>query len=86
MRAGFEYYRALFTDIAQTKEDFRTKLSMPVLIVTSQAQGGNFYLNLMHQYANNVTLQTITKAGHWIPEEQPTQLSKIFLSFATGRL
>ena len=40
MRAGFEYYRALFDDIKQNKEYFRVKLPMPVLALGGECSFG----------------------------------------------
>lgn len=82
MRAGFEYYRALPTDIADNNE--RPVLEMPVLALGGATSWGrrDEVLNSMRKLARNVTGGTIEGAGHWIPEEQPellcTELRRFF--------
>ncbi len=41
MRAGFEYYRALFDDIKQNKEYSMVKLQMPVLALGGKCSFGS---------------------------------------------
>lgn len=81
LRAGFEYYRALFTNIEQTKEDAQTKLEMPVLALGGAASFGAFLGQEWPKYAVNVQAEVIPEAGHWIPEEQPALLRERLLAF-----
>jgi pimeloyl-ACP methyl ester carboxylesterase len=81
LRAGFEYYRALFTDIAQTKEDAKMKLEMPVLALGGEVSFGQVIAQEWPKYAANVTTEVVPEAGHWIPEEQPAWLQERLLSF-----
>ena len=89
MRAGLEYYRAVFEDAEQNKESAKNKISMPVLVLGGDiypALGGdypgNFALSSAQHLATNVTGITVPLSGHWIPEEQPKfvieQLAKFF--------
>jgi pimeloyl-ACP methyl ester carboxylesterase len=81
MRAGFEYYRALFTDIEQTKENMQTKLEMPVLALGGEVSFGQFMGQEWQKYASNVQGEVVPQAGHWIPEEQPSFLADRLLRF-----
>lgn len=81
LRAGFEYYRALFTNIAQTQEDARTKLEMPFLALGGEFSFGPFLAPEWPKYATNVQAEVVPQAGHWIPEEQPGFLAERLLAF-----
>jgi pimeloyl-ACP methyl ester carboxylesterase len=81
MRAGFEYYRALFDDIKQNKEYSRVK-PMPVLALGGECSFGIAALNSMRLLATDVRGGVVPDSGLWIPEEQPDfvvdQLFKFF--------
>jgi pimeloyl-ACP methyl ester carboxylesterase len=81
LRAGFEYYRALFTNIEQTKEDARTPLEMPLLALGGEFSFGEFAGQLWSAYAANVEADVIPQCAHFIPEEQPALLSERLLAF-----
>lgn len=82
MRAGFEYYRALFDDIKQNKEYSTVKLPMPVLVLGGECSFGTAALDSMRLLATDVRGRVVPDSGHWIPEEQPQfvieQLAKFF--------
>jgi pimeloyl-ACP methyl ester carboxylesterase len=71
MRAGFEYYRALFDDIKQNKEYSKVKLPMPVLALDGKCSFGTAALDSMHLLATDVRGGIVPDSGHWIPEERP---------------
>jgi pimeloyl-ACP methyl ester carboxylesterase len=89
MRAGFEYYRALFDDIKQNKEYSRVKLPMPVLALGGKCSFGTAALDSMRLLATDVRGGIVPDSGHWIPEEQPhflvDQLFKFFGNSTTKR-
>ncbi|HJU27920.1 MAG TPA: alpha/beta hydrolase [Candidatus Binataceae bacterium] len=74
MRAGFEYYRAIFTDIDHNKENARTKLKMPVLALGGERGFHNLPLRSMKDLAENIRGGVVERSGHWIPEERPDYL------------
>jgi pimeloyl-ACP methyl ester carboxylesterase len=82
MRAGFEYYRALFDDIKQNKEYSRVKLPMHILALGGKCSFGTAALDSMRLLATDVRGGIVPDSGHWIPEEQPDflvdQLFKFF--------
>jgi len=56
MRAGFEYYRAVFEDAKQNKEYAKEKLLvMPILTIGEEAGLGNLTTSSFQKVANNVT-------------------------------
>jgi pimeloyl-ACP methyl ester carboxylesterase len=84
LRAGFNYYRNIPTDIAQNEALVaKFKLPMPVLALGG-AEGwgrGEEVLDSCKRVALNVRGGIIENAGHWIPEEQPEILSEQLLEF-----
>ena len=86
MRAGFEYYRALFDDIKQNKEYSSTiKLPMPVLVLGGVCSFGTAALDSMRLLATDVRGGVVPDSGHWIPEEQPDFVVKQLTGFFSGR-
>ena len=82
MRAGFEYYRAVFEDAKQNKEYAKEKLlDMPILTIGGEAGIGNATTASFQKVANNVTGITLPNTGHFIPEERPNFLTKQILDF-----
>ena len=81
MRAGFEYYRAVFEDAKQNKEYAKEKLKIPILTIGGEAAIGNFNTTSFQRVANNVTGITLPNTGHFIPEERPNFLTKQILDF-----
>jgi len=82
LRAGFEYYRAIFEDAEQNKEYAKEKLlDMPILTIGGEAGLGNLTTTSFQKVANNVTGITLPNTGHFIPEERPNYLIKQILEF-----
>jgi pimeloyl-ACP methyl ester carboxylesterase len=81
LRAGFEYYRAIFDDAEHNKDGASNKLKMPVLALGGERGFGALTKRAMQQLAENVRGGVIEKCGHWIPEERPEYLSEQLLTF-----
>ncbi|HEY6307274.1 MAG TPA: alpha/beta hydrolase [Candidatus Angelobacter sp.] len=81
LRAGFEYYRAIFTDAEHNTENAKTKLRMPVLALGGERGFRDMALRSMQQLAENVRGGVIERCGHWIPEERPEYLTEQLLTF-----
>jgi pimeloyl-ACP methyl ester carboxylesterase len=81
LRAGFEYYRAVFEDAEQNIELAKEKLKIPILTIGGEAAIGNFTTATFQKVANNVTGITLPNTGHFIPEERPNVLIKYILDF-----
>ncbi|MDW0197731.1 MAG: alpha/beta hydrolase [Nitrososphaeraceae archaeon] len=85
LRAGFEYYRAVFEDAKQNKEYAKVKLDMPILTIGGEQGIGNLTTATFQMVANNVTGITFPNTGHFIPEESPNLLVKEILNFLSAR-
>ncbi len=76
MTAGFNYYRAVPQDIADT-EAFRaqgTSLAMPILVFGGDPMTRGRGMTAMESWARvaqKVSGGVAEKCGHWIPEERP---------------
>jgi pimeloyl-ACP methyl ester carboxylesterase len=81
MRAGFEYYRAIFDDMTQNQEFAKTKLKMPVLALGGEKATNTGMFQTMQRAAEDVQGGAIADCGHYIPEEQPEYLSQQILTF-----
>jgi pimeloyl-ACP methyl ester carboxylesterase len=81
LRAGFEYYRAIFTDVEHNLENAKTKLRMPVLALGGERGFGEMTIKSMQQLAEDVRGGVIERCGHWIPEERPGYLTEQLLAF-----
>jgi pimeloyl-ACP methyl ester carboxylesterase len=81
LRAGFEYYRAIFTDIDHNKENAKTRLKMPVLALGGERGFGRAPLHSMRALADDVRGGVIERCGHWIAEERPDYLIEQLLTF-----
>jgi pimeloyl-ACP methyl ester carboxylesterase len=81
LRAGFEYYRAVFEDAEQNREYAKEKLMIPILAIGGEAAIGNFTTTTFQMVANNVTGITLPNTGHFIPEERPNVLTNQILNF-----
>jgi pimeloyl-ACP methyl ester carboxylesterase len=81
LRAGFEYYRAIRTDIEHNKENARIMLQMPVLALGGDRGFGQAPLLSMRALADNVRGGVIERCGHWIVEEQTAYLIEQLTTF-----
>lgn len=81
LRAGFEYYRALFTDVEHNKQNAKTKLDMPVLALGGELGFGALTIRSMKALARDVRGEVLERCSHWIAEEQPELLAEKLLAF-----
>ena len=81
LRAGFEYYRAIFEDAQNNKEYAKHKLDIPILTIGGEAGVGNLTTTSFQMVANNITGLTLPNTGHFIPEERPNFLTNQILDF-----
>ncbi|MGY2680699.1 alpha/beta fold hydrolase [Pseudomonas tolaasii] len=84
LKNGFGLYRAFQQDckdnIARAKE---YRPDIPVLAVgggTSWGRGEQV-AESAKRMADNVTSEVVREAGHWIPDEKPVELVRLFLDF-----
>lgn len=81
MSAGFNYYRAFFTDVDQTRADAAQMLQMPVLALGGEYSFGSAVAESMSHLASNVQGVIVPNAGHWLNEEQPDFVTDQLLTF-----
>jgi pimeloyl-ACP methyl ester carboxylesterase len=87
MKAGFDYYRAFFTDHEQNRKSMQTRLEMPVLTIggdISKATGDTM-LKAIQQAATNVSGGSLAGCGHYLPEECPQEISSRILEFLAAK-
>jgi pimeloyl-ACP methyl ester carboxylesterase len=84
LRAGLELYRTFDRDIADNRQSLaeRGKLTMPVLAVGGAASTtGPLMAEMMREVAEDVTELRVTRAAHWIAEENPEALGDGLIGF-----
>lgn len=81
MRAGFEYFRNFEKDAKDFGELSKTKLTMPVLVLTGEKASGEFLIDQTRLVAKDVTGMVVKGAGHWLMEEAPEQTIPAILEF-----
>ncbi|MGB7102073.1 MAG: alpha/beta hydrolase [Xanthobacteraceae bacterium] len=74
LRAGFDYYRAIETNVAQNARRMKTKLAMPVLLVAGEKGVGQAMIGGLTGIGANVTSQILPGVGHYVPDEAPQAL------------
>jgi pimeloyl-ACP methyl ester carboxylesterase len=84
MRAGFEYFRAFDQDAKDFAAFSKTKLTMPMLVLSGEKSGGDFLINQGKLVDTNVTGVIIKGSGHWIMEEAPDQTMPALVAFING--
>lgn len=81
MRAGFEYYRAIWDDVDHNTQNAKTKLTMPVLALGGKYSFGKQTERSLTALAEDLRGGEIDQCGHWIAEEQPAYLTEQLLRF-----
>ena len=74
LRAGFDYYRAIETNVAQNARRIKTKLAMPLLLVAGEKGVGQAMIDGLTRIGANVTSQILPGVGHYVPDEAPQAL------------
>lgn len=84
MRAGFEVFRAF----PQDAEDFagfaKTKLTMPMLVLSGEKASGDFLILQGRMVARDVEGVVVRNSGHWLMEEAPEQVIPRLVRFLNG--
>jgi pimeloyl-ACP methyl ester carboxylesterase len=81
MKAGMEVFRAF----PQDAEDFagfaKTKLPMPLLVLSGEKAGGPFLIEQGKMVASNVEGVLVKGSGHWLMEEAPGEVIPKLVEF-----
>ena len=81
MRAGFEVFRNFEQDAKDFAAFSKTKLDMPVLVLTGEKASGTFLIDQAKLVATNVSGTVVKGSGHWLMEEAPDQVIPAIVGF-----
>jgi pimeloyl-ACP methyl ester carboxylesterase len=81
MKAGMEVFRAFPQDAAEFAELAKTKLPMPMLVLSGEKAGGTFLIEQGKMVATNVESALVPGRGHWLMEEAPDQVIPKLVEF-----
>jgi len=81
MRAGFEYFKAFSQDAIDFEQFSKTRLAMPVLVLTGEKASGNFLIEQARLVAVDVRGQVVPGSGHWLMEEAPNTVIPAIIDF-----
>jgi pimeloyl-ACP methyl ester carboxylesterase len=85
MRAGFEYFKSFEQDAKDFAEFAKTKLTMPMLVLTGEKASGEFLIQQARLVDTNVQGVVIEGSGHWLMEEAPQQVIPLIVAFIDGQ-
>jgi pimeloyl-ACP methyl ester carboxylesterase len=81
MRAGFEVFRAFEQDGKDFAAFAKTKLTMPMLVLTGEKASGEFLIEQGRLVDDNVEGVVIKGSGHWLIDEAPDQVIPKLVNF-----
>ena len=81
MKAGMEVFRAFPKDAEDFAGFAKTKLQMPLLVLSGERAGGTFLIEQGKMVASNVDGVLVKGAGHWLMEEALDQMMAKLLEF-----
>jgi pimeloyl-ACP methyl ester carboxylesterase len=81
MAAGFEVFRAFEKDAADFAGFAKTKLTVPMLVLSGEKAGGPFLIEQGRLVASDVDGVLVKGSGHWLMEEAPDQVIPKLVEF-----
>jgi pimeloyl-ACP methyl ester carboxylesterase len=81
MRAGFEVFRAFEQDAVDFAAFSKTKLEMPMLVLTGEKASGEFLIGQARLVADKVEGVVVNGSGHWLIDEAPDQVIPRLVTF-----
>jgi pimeloyl-ACP methyl ester carboxylesterase len=81
MRAGFEYFRSFERDAQDFAQLARTRLAMPMLVLTGEKASGGFLIEQAKLVASDVHGVVIKGSGHWLMDEAPAVVMPALIDF-----
>jgi pimeloyl-ACP methyl ester carboxylesterase len=81
MRAGFEVFRAFEQDAKDFAGFAKTKLTMPMLVLTGEKASGEFLITQGRLVADNVEGVVIKGTGHWLIDEAQDEVIPKLVAF-----
>jgi pimeloyl-ACP methyl ester carboxylesterase len=79
--AGMEVFRAFPRDAEDFAGFAKTKLSMPLLVLSGEKAGGPFLIEQGRMVADNVEGVLVRDRGHWLMEEAPGEVIPKLVEF-----
>jgi pimeloyl-ACP methyl ester carboxylesterase len=84
MRSGFAYFAAFPQDAVDFEAFSKTKLPMPMLVLTGEKASGVALIEQGRLVATDVKGVVIESSGHWLMEEVPEQVIPLLVAFVAG--
>jgi pimeloyl-ACP methyl ester carboxylesterase len=81
MKAGMEVFRAFPKDAVDFAGFAKTKLTMPLLVLSGEKAGGPFLIEQGRMVASDVEGVLVKGSGHWLMEEAPDQVIPKLIEF-----
>jgi pimeloyl-ACP methyl ester carboxylesterase len=81
LRAGIEYYAAVWRDLDINNDNFDKKLAMPTLGIGGRHNLGEIVGKSLIGLGDDVRTAVIDHAGHWLSDENPEAVSETLLDF-----
>jgi pimeloyl-ACP methyl ester carboxylesterase len=81
LRAGINYYAAVWRDMEDHKEAAKRKLDIPILALGGESSYAERILEAWRPLAHDVHGGVIKEAGHWPADENPAELVHLLLEF-----
>ena len=81
MKAGFEVFRAFDQDAKDFAALARTKLKMPMLVLTGERASGESLIQQARMVADNVEGVIVKGSGHWLMDEARDQVVPKLVGF-----
>ena len=81
IKAGMEVFRAFPGDAEDFAGFAKTKLSMPLLVLSGEKAGGPFLIEQGKMVATNVEGVLVKGRGHWLMEEAPDEVIPKLVEF-----
>ena len=81
IKAGMEVFRAFPKDAEDFAGFAKTKLAMPLLVLSGEKAGGPFLIEQGKMVATNVEGVLVKGSGHWLMEEAPDQVIPKLVEF-----
>ena len=81
MAAGMEVFRAFPKDAEDFAQFSKSKLTMPLLVLSGEKAGGPFLIEQGKMVATNVEGVLVKGSGHWLMEEAPDQVMPKLVEF-----
>ena len=81
MKAGFEVFRAFEQDGKDFAGFAKTKLTMPMLVLSGEKAGGQFLIDQGRMVDDDVEGILVAGSGHWLIDEAPGQVIPKLVEF-----